>query len=142
MDEGDVVSRKLVEERRLYNVYDEKWLTHWEDRPPDDTMSITVARNKDGDYIGNVEMARALCDEHGIAPERKPDANVCSFGWSERKQKYFGWSHRALVGFSIGDKVFDPDCDAKLPFIERGKVDIKCKDDARLSAMRFAEYIG
>ncbi len=142
MDEGDIVNTKLVEENELYNVYEEKWLTHWEDKPADDTMDITVARNKNGDYIGEANVARALCDKHGIAPECREPGVTCAFGWSEKKQKYFGWSHRALVGFAIGTKVFDADCDDKLPFIERGKVDIKCKDDARLAAMNFAEYIG
>jgi len=142
MDEGDIVSKKLVEERKFYNVYDEKWLSHWEDKPADDTIDITAARNKDGDYIGNVEMARILCDRHGIAPECREPGVTCAFGWSEEKQKYYGWSHRALVGFSVGNKVFDAGCDADLPFIKRGKVDIKNKDDARLAAMNFAEYIG
>lgn len=140
--EDSVVSRKLVEEHELYNVYEEEWLTYWEDRPPDDTCKVTAARNKNGDYIGEVGMARELCDRHGIAPECREENSVCNFGWSEKKQKYFGWSHRALVGFAIGDKIFDPDCPSELPFVERGKVDIKCKDDARLAAMRFGEYIG
>lgn len=142
MDEGDVVKRTLVKSHELYDVFEEDWLSHWEDKPSDDTITMTVARNKGGNYIGDPSMAEALCGKHGIAPEcRDPDV-ACAFGWSEKKQKYFGWSHRALVGFSIGDKVFDADCDEGLPFIERGKVDIKDKDDARLAAMRFAEYIG
>ena len=142
MDKEDIVSQKLVEERKFYNVYDEKWLTHWEDKPSDDTMDITVARNKNGDYIGNIEMARILCDRHGIEPECREPGVACAFGWSEDKERFFGWSHRAIVGFGVGNKVFDADCDEKLPFIERGKVDIKCKDDARIAAMNFAEHIG
>lgn len=142
MDEGDVVRRKLVKSHELYDVFEEDWLSHWEDMPADDTQTMTVARNKGGDYIGDARMAEQLCEKHGIAPEARTSEVTCNFGWSEKKQKYFGWSHRALVGFSIGDKIFDEACNADLPFIERGKVDIKCKDDARIAAMRFGEYIG
>ena len=36
---------------------------------------------------------------------RTPESNVCSVGFSERDQKWYGWSHRARAGFGIGDKV-------------------------------------
>jgi hypothetical protein len=37
--------------------------------------------------------------------KRTPESNVCSIGFSERDQKWYGWSHRAYAGFGIGDKV-------------------------------------
>ena len=31
-------------------------------------------------------------------------------GWSEKEQKWYGWSHRAIFGFGIGSKVSRGDC--------------------------------
>ncbi len=143
MDSGDIVSSKQVETHRLYDVFEEEHLTHWEDMPPDDTMTTDVARTKTGDYIGDPSAAAYLCGKLGIAPDPpRKGASVCNYGWSEKHERYFGWSHRAVVGFALGDMVFDEDCDGDLPYIERGKAKIKCKDDARMAAQRFAEYIG
>lgn len=35
---------------------------------------------------------------------------VCSMGWSERDQKWYGWSHRAIDGFAPGSEVKKGDC--------------------------------
>lgn len=35
---------------------------------------------------------------------------VCSIGWSERDKKWYGWSHRAIYGFTVGSKVEKGDC--------------------------------
>lgn len=32
-------------------------------------------------------------------------AKVCCIGWSPREQKWYGWSHRAIYGFTIGSTV-------------------------------------
>lgn len=37
-------------------------------------------------------------------------AKVCSIGWSPEKKKWFGWSHRAIYGFTIGSKVKKGSC--------------------------------
>ena len=56
-----------------------------------------------GDYIGSSRWAHRLCAQRGIAPEKSnPAHSVCSIGFSEREQKWYGWSHRALFGFGIG----------------------------------------
>jgi hypothetical protein len=82
-------------------------------------------------------------DQHGIEPEKaKPDHSVCSIGWSEKEKKYYGWSHRARVGFSVGDKIFEPDFgDDNVDYRKHGSKTIKNKDDARKSAMAFAAYV-
>lgn len=36
--------------------------------------------------------------------------HVCSIGFCEKEQKWYGWSHRALCGFGIGDMVNEGDC--------------------------------
>ena len=37
-------------------------------------------------------------EKHGI------EEIECGLGWSEKEQKYYGWSHRAIYGFGIGSK--------------------------------------
>ena len=64
----------------------------------------------DGGYIGLKDWADSL-DERGIqAQKRTPDSNVCSIGFCEREQKWYGWSHRAMYGFGIGSTVSKGDC--------------------------------
>ena len=49
--------------------------------------------------------------KHGIQPQlRGPDHNVPSIGFSEKEQKWYGWSHRAIYGFSIGYTVKRGSC--------------------------------
>lgn len=52
-----------------------------------------------------------LCSEdwkekHGIVPQKaSPSHTVCSIGFSEKEQKWYGWSHRRYYGFGIGYEV-------------------------------------
>ena len=65
-----------------------------------------------------------------------------STGLDEENGIWYGWSHRALVGFEIGDKIFEPDYgDDKTDFKEHGSKTIKTLDDAKLSAERFSDYV-
>ncbi len=113
------------------------------------------AYNPDGHYIGDSVTAHRLIVQCGIAPElRKPTHGVCSIGFNEAEQKWYGWSHRALFGFGIGDKVKKgdvctssgytdeylaehPEEDESLP------VGFKAKtiDDAKLMASAFAHGV-
>lgn len=53
-----------------------------------------------GDYIGGPKDARVLCDKKGIAPElASPKHSVCSIGKSNKDNKWYGWSHRAICGY-------------------------------------------
>lgn len=81
----------------------------------------------DGHYIGSSVWAHRLIVKRGIKPEPRkpaqPDANggkgrTCSIGFCEREQKWYGWSHRALYGFGIGDTVKDGDCCASSGWID------------------------
>ncbi|MEE8114808.1 MAG: hypothetical protein V3T23_10695 [Nitrososphaerales archaeon] len=65
-----------------------------------------------------------------------------STGLDEEKGIWYGWSHRAVVGFEIGDKVFEEDFgDDKTDFKEHGSKTIKTLDDAKLSAERFSDHV-
>jgi hypothetical protein len=75
-----------------------------------DPVEITSAYTPGGAYIGDEAWAQKL-EELGIAPElRAPDNEVCSIGFCEREQKWYGWSHRAMYGFGVGSEVKRGDC--------------------------------
>lgn len=85
-------------------------MTDWQipDMPGE---TIPVAVNSNGDYIGDEKTARFLCQERGIEPELAyPGLTVCSIGFCEKEQKWYGWSHRAIFGFGIGSTVKRGDC--------------------------------
>jgi len=65
-----------------------------------------------------------------------------STGLDEEKGIWYGWSHRAIMGFKIGDKIFEEDFgDDHTPFKKHGSKTIKTLDDAKLSAERFSDYV-
>lgn len=67
-------------------------------------MEIESAFTHDGLYIGDVALAKVLCDRHGIKPEKIHAADpACRIGFSDSKQRWYGWSHRAMYGFGPGD---------------------------------------
>jgi len=72
---------------------------------------MTIAYNNNGDYIGDSKRAYRLCKIKGIVPElRTPTSNTCSIGFNRSESKWYGWSHRAMCGFKIGDVVKKGDC--------------------------------
>jgi len=67
--------------------------------------------NKAGFYIGNEDGVKNLIYNYGISPEPISENNkVCSIGKSSKDGKWYGWSHRAIFGFLIGDEVKEGDC--------------------------------
>lgn len=106
-----------------------------------------------GDYIGSKRNAHFLCSKRGIKPEKvDPSKNVCSIGFCEKEQKWYGWSHRAIFGFGIGSIVKEgnssgwiaeylidhPEADLSLPV----GFTAKTMGDARRMAIAFAESVG
>jgi hypothetical protein len=120
---------------------------------PDITMRSTY--NANGDYIGDPRIARMLA-KRGISPEKSDKKhNVCSIGYSEKDGKWYGWSHRAISGFKIGDKVKRGDCTASSGWTEEYLKEhpeenkalpigftAKTLEDAKKMAIAFAESVG
>lgn len=76
-----------------------------------DDFNSSHAETPGGAYIGNGKMAHMLCVKNGIVPEKaSPGHSVCSIGFCEKEQKWYGWSHRAIYGFGIGSQVSHGDC--------------------------------
>ena len=101
---------------------------------------MTAAYNPHGDFIGGARDAHYLCVKRGIAPIlRTNQSNVCSIGYCSRDGKWYGWSHRAIYGFKVGDTIKEGDCTADGPLpIGFTALDI---EDAKMMAEVFAESV-
>ena len=65
-------------------------------------IKMLKAYTMSGDYIGNQRTADYLCKELDILPELgTPESKVCSIGFCEKEQKWYGWYHGEINGFSI-----------------------------------------
>ena len=71
------------------------------------------AYNKEGKYIDDAVELSVKMEKYSIDSEfqtSKPENKVCSIGFSTKEQKWYGWSHRAIFGFSIGSTCKKGDC--------------------------------
>jgi hypothetical protein len=107
--------------------------------PNERPTEMHQAYTYDGAYIGSPEWAHELVVVRGITPElNRPNHRVVSVGFAEAEQKWYGWSHRAIFGFGIGDSVSEGDVIAEsLPV---GYV-ARTLDDARQMAAALAEGV-
>lgn len=121
----------------------ELWSLSGDDSQPPTTMyaAYSVPGNS---YIGDIDFAKYLVGKC-IQPELidpSKDVHVCQVGWSAPLKKWFGWSHRAMVGFGIGDRVFEAGYgDDSTPFTHHGTVVIENYEQARQAACAFADYV-
>lgn len=97
-----------------------------------------------GHWIGDAKTARYLCVKKGLTKLQPSSTggHVCSIGFNEAEQKWYGWSHRAIFGFGIGDKLFKERYgNDKTHFSKHGSKDIRTLSDAKLAAKRFARSV-
>ena len=105
----------------------EEW-THYSSETPTLMVSVYTAG---GDYIGSLDsQICTLLSEYVIVPEKwKATHGVCSIGKSLKDGKWYGWSHRAIFGFGIGDVVKEGDeVSVKVIGFDRGKVKLSIKE--------------
>ena len=131
----EILSSEIIEEQELYVVKKELWKHSSHEEP----QEIIHCYNKNGDSIGDLKTAQGLCDLRSIAPEKRtPGSCVCSIGKSTIDGRWYGWSHRAIHGFQIGDSVKEGDCTAKsLPV----GFTAKTEEDCKRMAIAFAESV-
>jgi len=75
-------------------------------------LTMKVCYSLDGQYIGDNKIANILCRKKGIR-EFVKTAEVdhpASVGFNSDEQKWYGWSHRAIYGFTIGSSINPGDC--------------------------------
>lgn len=97
-----------------------------------------------GHWIGDAKMARFLCIKRGLVNVQKanPKHCVCSIGFNKSEQKWYGWSHRAICGFGVGDMIFEENYgDDTTIFTEHGIKPVKNMVDAKVAAVNFAAYV-
>jgi len=109
--------------------------------------------NHNSKYIGSPDNFRKLVIERGIFPETFGNNKVCSIGKSEKDGKWYGWSHRAIYGFKIGDIVKKGDCCASSgwtdeylkehpdPYVLPIGFTAKTEEDAKKMAIAFASNV-
>ena len=126
--------------------------------PDAEPIWIATAYNSKDEYIGNLDWLEKLIKK-GIVPEvisskKKNKDQPCSIGRSVLDGKWYGWSHRAIHGFEVGDKVKKGDCCASSGLIDSylkkhpeldvslpvGFVAKKIKDTKRM-AIAFADSV-
>ena len=74
-------------------------------------FTMRAAFTPSGDYIGDPRDARYLVVKRGIQPRKaNPDHSVCSIGFCPLEQKWYGWSHRAIWGYGVGDVIEEGSC--------------------------------
>ncbi len=90
---------------------------------------------------------RDLAKKYGI--ERfefpSPESSIRHIGFAPKTQKWYGWSHRAIFGFKVGDRVKPGDViapDPEYPPLRGESLPVgftaKTLDDARRMAAAFA----
>lgn len=98
-----------------------------------------------GDYLGDQETVVHLIKTYKISQfETQKDSpnRVVSMGYSAVAKKWYGWSHRAIFGFGIGDKIFEAEFgNDHTSFAEHGSVTIETLEQAHQAASAFAEYV-
>ena len=110
----EIISRQRMPDYG-YELRTEWWRAVEEEEP----IKMVAAYSIDGHYIGNQKDAYFLCHKMGIRPEVwKDENNVCSIGFCKKENKWYGWSHRAIFGFTIGDVVKEGNCTNSSGYIE------------------------
>lgn len=91
---------------------------------------ISCYSDHTGLYIGTARDARNLCKKYGIRQlqGRTKESQVCSIGFNPETQRWFGWSHRAIASFGIGDSI-------------EGHEPAKTLEDAKKYAKFFAKLV-
>lgn len=120
-----------IKDHGFWEEREETWRIEGDDSDPDGTTRF-VAYAENGQYIGEPKRIRSLIKKFKIS-----EFINNSLGFSEEDQKYYGWSHRAIFGFGIGDKLYEERFENKK---NKQKI-IKTLGDAKKSAINFARSV-
>jgi hypothetical protein len=80
--------------------------------PNEPPIIMRQCHTKEGYYIGDEKIADFLTIKKGLTQLQplQESNNVCSIGFNEAEDKWYGWSHRAIFGFGVGSEVKPGDC--------------------------------
>ncbi len=69
-------------------------------------IKMIFVYNKDDKYIGTLKDFEMYIEKFGLSQiQTYNNKNVCSIGFNEEKQRWYGWSHRGICSFGIGSVV-------------------------------------
>lgn len=123
-----------------YEIREELWMYALGEDP----TLMRSAYTPDGDYLGDPAFARRLIKRGITTFDTQPDSEsrVVCIGYNPESKMWYGWSHRAICGFGIGDKIFDVAFgDSKTHYRQHGEIEIKTLEDAKKSALAFASHV-
>jgi hypothetical protein len=131
---------------RAFETFD-LWLEEW-DGGGGGPINVEVYRNKRGAFVGARHRGRRCGIVRGIAKleispiKNKSTHSTCSIGKSAIDGKWYGWSHRAMVGFGLGDRIFEERYgNDQTLFAKHGRKKVRTDRDARMAASRFARSV-
>ena len=133
VDEGGclVTSEKILDNGRItevtsyipLNPYNNR---DWTQKEMEEECAkhVYYISNVDGGYIGGEEEYKLLVEKYKLILIQKaqPNHKTCSIGYDPEANKWYGWSHRALCGFTIGDTVKEGDLTASSGFVEEYRI--------------------
>ena len=99
---------------------------------------------KTGICIGDAKTARILCVKRGLRDFEglRRDSRQAQIAYHYGEEKWYGWSHRAIFGFGIGDMVFKQRFgNDNTKFNKHGDVKITKLSQAKTAAKRFVSYV-
>lgn len=135
------IETKSIISRWVITPWIEGRLEIWTLDGTDDTQ-IKAAYNPNGDYVGDVKFAKYLAGRCIRPQKSNPEHRVCSIGYSAPEHAWYGWSHRAMAGFMIGDRLFEENYgDDHTLFTQHGSKEITTMDEAKEAACRFASSV-
>jgi len=73
-------------------------------------------------------------EKHGIVSVPMDHASI---GFSEKEQKWYGWSHRAIHGHSIGEKIKK----GHVVYKALGETTLKTLDECKNAAIEFSRAV-
>ncbi len=95
----------------------------------------------DGSYIGEKNTMKNLL-KIGVTEkiQSRIGASISVIGFNPTKKKWYGWSHRAILGFGIGDKSFQEPKTDSIPYKNGPKITTLA--EAKKSALAFSNSVG
>ena len=84
-------------------------------------------------------MLDKIMEKHGI--EKPKNIHKTPIGFSEKEQKWYGWSHRAIHGFKVGDKCEEGQLGVGDGYAFKPGDILKTLDDCKQRAIDFAKSI-
>lgn len=131
---------------------------HWTQEEVDELPEhIYYVSTVDNGYIGDEAWYKMLVIDRKLILIQKSikTQNVASIGYSPKENKWYGWSHRAIHGFTIGDIVKEGDLTNDSGLVEEYRIQHPEEDyslpvgfkaltlnDAKRMAIAFAEAVG